>query len=129
MAGQRTFVDLNWNLEIHPKTKDVMKVYDANAVIASVKHLVLTEFYGRPHHPEIGTGVAGALFEPWSPVISKAIELTIEDVIGNHEPRASISGIDVRFDPGNKTYLVTISLYLNAMMQEITVDIILEKAR
>lgn len=126
---QRTFSDLNWDLEIHPATNDVLRVYDANAIKASVKHLVLTEFYGRPFHPEIGSSVAGLLFEPWSPIVDRAVEISIEDIINNHEPRATVNLVSVEFDDKTHTYKVTVHFYMNALMQEATVDLLLERAR
>ena len=129
MPARRTFSDVNWNLETHPITQDVMKVYDANAVKAAVKHLVITEFYGRPFHPEIGSSVAGLLFEPWSPIINKAVEVTVKDIINAHEPRATVQKVEAEFDDSTNTYRVTVNFWMNALMQEATADILLERAR
>ena len=36
----------------------------------SVRNLVNTNFYERPFHPELGSGVRQLLFEPFTPVTS-----------------------------------------------------------
>ena len=59
MPKNKTFSDLDFSFTAHPATGDIMRVYDVNAVKASIKHLVLTEFYGRMFHPEIGSSAAG----------------------------------------------------------------------
>lgn len=129
MPNQRTFTDINFNLEVHPATGDVLKVYDLNAVKESVKHLVLTEFYGRPFHPEIGNSSAGILFELWSPIVAEAIKVTISDVIEANEPRASVEEVRVAFDDANSQVYVEIDLYLFALMQPATVDMVLKRVR
>jgi len=35
---------------------------DIQAVKRSVRNLILTQYYEKPFHPEIGSGVRGALF-------------------------------------------------------------------
>lgn len=129
MANNRVYTDIDFNLERNPITNDVLRVYDLNAIKASVKSLVLTEFYGRPFHPEIGSAVAGLLFENWSPIVDVAVEETIKDIITNHEPRATVESVTAQFDDASNTFRVTINLYLHALMQEATVDIILDRAR
>ena len=126
---KQTFSDIDFNLERHPESNDVLKLYDANAVKASIKHLVLTNFYGRPFHPEIGSSVYGLLFEPWSPVIGKACEQTIRDVIEDYEPRATIQSVNVSFDDSNNQLNVSVGFSINALLQELTVDFILDRIR
>ena len=67
---------------------DVNKVTDIEAVKRSVRNLVLTNFYEKPFHPEIGSGVRDMLFENMSPVTAVVLARKVEDVIENFEPRA-----------------------------------------
>ena len=39
------------------RSKDVNKLVDVQAVKRAVRNLVLTNFYEKPFHPEIGSGV------------------------------------------------------------------------
>jgi phage baseplate assembly protein W len=129
MPTARVFIDIDFNLTIHPSSGDVLKVYDVNAIKQSVKSLVRTEFYGRPFHPEIGSSVAGLLFENWSPFLDEAVKTTIKDVVDSNEPRASVEDVRTQFDPSSNSYNVEIDLYLYALMQAATVDIILKRIR
>jgi len=129
MPTERTFSDVNFNLDIHPDTKDVLKVYDLESVKASVRHLVLTEFYGRPFHPEIGSSVAGLLFENPGPMIAEAIATTVTDVVEGNDPRAEVTAVRVDFDIDNNRIAVEIDLYLFALMQAATVDLVLKRVR
>lgn len=129
MANQKIFSDLDFSFTASPQTGDVLRVYDLNAVKASVKHLVLTEFYGRPFHPEIGSSVAGLLFENWSPLLDKAIQATVTDIIKDHEPRAEVLEVRANFDHTTSTYYVEVDLFLKGLMQEVTIDFLLERAR
>lgn len=129
MAKERIFSDIDFNLDIHPVTGDVIKVFDKDAVLASVKNLVLTEFYGRPFHPEIGSSVAGLLFEPFTPIVGEAIRITIEDVINAHEPRAEVEDVLVEFNERTNSLRVTIDVYLRALMQAASVDVVIERVR
>ena len=129
MPTNRIFSDVDFSFTAHPTTGDVMRVYDVTAIKAAVKHLVLTEFYGRPFHPEIGSSVAGLLFENWSPLLDKAVETTITDIIKSEEPRAEVMEVRAKFNPGTLTYYVEVDLFLKALMQEVSVEFLLERAR
>lgn len=129
MPSKRTFSDIDFNLAIHPDSGDVLRVYDLNAIKQSVRALVLTEFYGRLFHPEIGSSVGGLLFEPWSPVVDEAIKTTVRDVVQSHEPRAKVEDVRAEFDERTNTYRVQVDLWLFALLQAATVDIILKRIR
>lgn len=129
MPSNRTFSDIDFNLQLHPASKDVLKVYDLESVKQSVKHLVMTEFYGRPFHPEIGSSVSGLLFDNWSPTVAQAIERTITDVIKGNEPRAEVSAVRAEFDDSNSIVRAEVDVYLYALMQAATIDIILKRVR
>lgn len=129
MPTKRTYTDLNFNLERHPASQDVLRVYDLNAVKASIRHLILTEFYGRPFHPEIGSSVNTLLFENWSPLVDFAVKEAVKTTIANHEPRAEVKDVRTQFDDSSNTYRVEIDVYLYALMQETTIDFILQRAR
>lgn len=129
MPTERTFTDIDFNLTVHPASKDVLRVYDLDSVKAAVKNLVLTEFYGRPFHPEIGSSVAGLLFEPWSPILVLAIETTVKDVVEGNDPRVQVEEVRVQFDEGSNTLYVEIDIWLFALMQAATVDLVLKRVR
>jgi len=129
MPRERTYTDIDFDLTLNATTQDIYKVYDLNAVKQSVKNLVLTNFYGRPFHPEIGSSIRGLLFENWSPIVEFAMKENIKAVIDSFEPRADVVDVRCSFDDKSNTLYVEVDLYLYALMQEATVDFVLERAR
>ena len=83
------------------RSKDVNKLVDVQAVKRAVRNLVLTNFYEKPFHPEIGSGVRGMLFELATPLTAIALSQAIEDVINNYEPRAIINFVNVNLSDRN----------------------------
>ena len=57
------FADLPLDFIAHPNTKDIRPITDLQAIRQAVKILVLSNFYDRPFHPELGANVTRYLFE------------------------------------------------------------------
>ena len=111
------------------RSKDVNKLVDVQAVKRAVRNLVLTNFYEKPFHPEIGSGVRGMLFELATPLTAIALSQAIEDVINNYEPRAIINFVNVNLSDRN-SYDVTISFAVNNAPTELVyLSFILETLR
>ena len=111
------------------RSKDVNKLKNIQAVKRSVRSLVLTNFYEKPFHPEIGSGVRGMLFELATPLTAIALSQAIEDVINNYEPRAIINFVNVNLSDRN-SYDVTISFAVNnAPTELVDLSFILETLR
>ena len=89
----RKFKDIDLDFGRHPVTNDVNVVEDAIAIKRSVRNLVLTNFYERPFHPELGCGIRGLLFENFNPVNSMFLKRKIEECLVNNEPRIELTGI------------------------------------
>lgn len=128
--SSQIFKDLNLNFARHPVTGDIGKLKDVEAVKRSVRNLVNTSFYERPFHPEIGSDVRKALFEPVSPIVANVIARHIEDTIVNFEPRVELSNIICTGDIDRNEYNVTIEFYIQNIPSELqTVDLFLERLR
>jgi phage baseplate assembly protein W len=93
LPSTRTFNDIDLDFGRHPVTNDVNVVEDAIAIKRSVRNLVLTNFYERPFHPELGCGIRGLLFENFNPVNSMFLKRKIEECLVNNEPRIVLTGI------------------------------------
>ena len=89
-------------------SKDISKLTDFTAVKRSVRNLVLTNFYEKPFHPEIGSGVRDILFEPMTPLTAHVLTRKIEEVIENFEPRAILVGVRATPNLYNNEYNVAI---------------------
>ena len=93
-------------------SKDISKLTDFTAVKRSVRNLVLTNFYEKPFHPEIGSGVRDILFEPMTPLTAHVLTRKIEEVIENFEPRAILVGVRATPNLDNNAYNVAIEFYV-----------------
>ena len=111
-------------------SKDVSKVTDFVAVKRSVRNLVLTNFYEKPFHPEIGSGVRDILFEPMTPISAYILTMKIEVAIENYEPRVRLVGVRALPDIDNNSYNVTLEFYVvNAPTELVNMEVLLERLR
>lgn len=125
----RTFVDLDLNFLRHPVTGDLSLKYDATAIKAAVKNLVMTRHYERSFHSEIGTNVPDLLFDLSGPSLSLRLKKSIEEVINNYEPRASVISIDVDYPSDSNSVSISINFRIVNTEAPLTVDLILERTR
>ena len=109
---------------------DVNRITDVEAVKRSVRNLVLTNFYEKPFHPEIGSGVRDMLFENMSPLTAVVLAKKVEDVIENFEPRARLIGVRALPNLDRNEYEVTIEFFVvNTPTELIDMTIFLEVLR
>lgn len=125
----RTFSDLDLNFLIHPVKKDINKKLDGNAVIASIKNLVLTNYYERPFQPGLGSNLRRLLFEQIEPITSSLIQREIEEVINNFEPRARLVRVIVEPNIDSNAYNVEVAFTLVNVTSPIIVKILLQRIR
>ena len=93
----KIFSDIDFTFTKKPVTGDIALSYDNQAVIRSVRNLVLTNHYERPFNPELGSSVSALLFEPCTSLSAKNVEKEIQNVLSNYEPR--IDNVQVRATP------------------------------
>ena len=126
----RQWTDLDLVFGKKATSKDISKVTDIQAVKRSIRNLVLTNFYEKPFHPEIGCGVRGLLFELMDPLTSYAIAKQIEITVENFEPRARLIGVRANPNLDRNEYEVTIEFYVvNAPTELVDLTIFLERLR
>jgi phage baseplate assembly protein W len=108
----KIYSDIDFTFTKKPVTADVALSYDQQAVIRSVRNLLLTRYYERPFNPDLGSNIDALLFEMVSPLTSSALETEIRNTIENYEPRARISDLVVNAMPDNNAYEITLSFTL-----------------
>ena len=126
----RQYKDLDLFFAKKSGSKDIRKITDILAVKRSVRNLVLLNFYEKPFHPEIGSGIRDMMFENMSPITAFALTKKIEDVIENFEPRVRL--ISVRADPNldRNEYEVTIEFFVvNTPTELVDLTVFLEVLR
>ena len=126
----RQYRDLDLIFSKKQGSDDVNKVTGVESVKRSVRNLVLTNFYEKPFHPEIGSGVRDMLFENMSPVTAVVLARKVEDVIENFEPRARLVGVRALPNLDRNEYEVTIEFFVvNAPTELVDMTVFLEVLR
>jgi phage baseplate assembly protein W len=125
----KLYSDIDFTFTKKPVTADVALSYDNQAVIRSVRNLLLTKYYERPFNPDLGSNLDDLLFEMVSPITSAAIENEIRNTIDNFEPRAKISDLVVSERPDQNSYDITITFYIENATLPTTVTLLLERNR
>ena len=126
----RQYRDLDLFFSKKQGSDDVNKVTDIEAVKRSVRNLVLTNFYEKPFHPEIGSGVRDMLFENMSPITASVLTKKVEDVIENFEPRARLTSVSALPNLDRNEYEVTIEFFVvNAPTELVDMTVFLEVLR
>tara|TARA_R110002020_G_C16179315_1_gene764691 strand:+ start:255 stop:704 length:450 start_codon:yes stop_codon:yes gene_type:complete len=126
----RQYRDLDLFFTKKSGSDDISKITDIEAVKRSIRNLVLTNFYEKPFHPEIGSGVRSILFENMTPITAIVLARKVEDVIENFEPRARL--ISVRSLPNldRNEYEVTIEFFVvNTPTELVDMTVFLEVLR
>lgn len=110
-------------------TGDINKKLDVNAVKQSMKNLILTELMERPFQPDLGSALAGLLFENASMFTTDRIKITLETLLKNFERRAKINSIDVEPEIDNNRYGVIINFYVIGINEPQELEVKLERIR
>jgi phage baseplate assembly protein W len=135
-SKRSTFIykDLNLYFTRNPVTSDVSIVTDVQDIKRAVRNIVLLNPGEKPFHPEIGTGIRGALFENFTPPILQAMRDRIEAVVRRYEPRVTVQSVSFN-DPDsqgmdNNELRCQISFVINNAPQIIEeVDLMLQRVR
>ena len=125
----RIYSDIDFTFTKKPVTADVALSFDTQAVIRSIRNLLLTRHYERPFNPDLGSNIDAMLFEMISPLTATSLEREIQNVIENYEPRARVDSIVVFAQPDNNAYNVTITFYIENATLPTTVTLLLERNR
>jgi phage baseplate assembly protein W len=123
------FKDFDLAFSAHPNTKDLVKKRDDDAIRQSIKNLILTNYYERPFHSEIGSPVRSLLFELATPLTAHTMRRGILDVIENFEPRVRIENIDVNLNDDNNSCDISIDYTVIGLQTISRIDITLERTR
>ena len=127
--NSRRYRDIDLNFARNPVTNDIVKIEDVNAVKRSVRNLIQTNFYERPFHPELGSGVRDLLFENFTPLTRVFLQRKIEEVITNFEPRVSLESIRIDQDQDNNRLVCDIYFYVQGVTDPVVVTTFLQRLR
>ena len=126
---KKIYSDIDFTFTKRPVIGDIAISYDSQAVVRSIRNLLLTKHYEKLFNPAIGSNLDMLLFENSSPLTAASLENEIRDVIGNFEKRATLQYVTVKAKPDDHAYEVSISFYIENATIPTTVNLILERNR
>ena len=129
-VAKKYFTDLDLKFGANPVTRDVNLKSDSDAIRRAVKNLVLTDNFERPFKPGIGANIRGLLFELTGDDLVDEIELRIQKLLRNFEPRIDNIKIVASEDTLDSNE-VAVSIYydINNDPRPQQLDIILNRIR
>jgi phage baseplate assembly protein W len=128
-TNKTTWSDISAIFGINPLTGDIPLVTDINAVKFAMKCLVLTNYYERPFHSEIGSPISRMLFENITDVLIITLRQGLANLINTYEPRVNLIDIIVIPSPDNNFIYITIYFSLKNTTKQLQLDIALERTR
>ena len=126
---KKIYSDLDLTFNRTPVKNDVALSYDDQAIIRSVRNLLLTNFYERPFQPNLGSNINKLLFEPVNSLTSGNLKEDIRNVITNYEPRVGIDEIVVTPNEDENAYTITLQFYIGNNTSPTTINLVLERSR
>ena len=126
---QKLYSDIDFTFTKRPVVGDVALSYDQQAVIRSIRNLLLTNHFERPFNPQLGSNIDALLFEPSSPLTASLLENDIKTTIQNFEPRARLNEVTVTASEDQNAYNVYLSFYVENATLPTTVTLLLERNR
>jgi len=123
------YSDFLADLVPHPVSKDVLRFVNEQAVIRSVKNIILTDKGERLYQPSLGSDIKRMLFEPMLPASAELISQYIQEAIQLHEPRAKVLDLAVEPDYNNNLYKVSMTFMIINKEDPVTLNITLDRVR
>ena len=108
----KSFRDFSLTFEKNAVTDDVLSLKDEAAIKASVKNIVMYNWYEKPFDYKFGGNIIGLLFENHTPALEQEIAENLEECINFHEPRVTVYDVITDFEPDNNSLDVSISYFI-----------------
>lgn len=125
----QSYSDFTTDMTPHPVSLDIVKFVDENAVIRSVRNLLMTNRYERLYQPTIGTDIRKMLFEPINSTTAQNISDFVKNTIYDFEPRAKLLNVSVIPDEDGNRYVVGVSIMVINKQDPISFNITLDRIR
>ena len=93
----KSFRDFSLTFEKNAVTNDILTLQNEAAIKASVKNIILYNFYEKPFDPAFGGNVIGLLFENYTPNDAQKIKRRLKKAINTYEPRVAVYEIKTKW--------------------------------
>lgn len=126
----RKFKDISLSFIRNPVTNDILSLNDADAIKKSVVNLVRTRIGERFFNPLVGTNIENSVFELQSVPLARSLQIDIENLLENFEPRINLSSVEVNYPEYSNELNIIISYdIIGLAIPTQTVDFILQPTR
>lgn len=125
----KVFKDFDLSFSKNPVTNDISLKTDVNAINQSIKSLLNTNFYERFFQPKLGSNIKKILFEPADVITISDLKQAISDTISNHEPRVTISSIEIQDQSDRNAYFIRLIYKINNKEEPVVLSVVLERLR
>lgn len=125
----RTFVDIDASFTPNPVTGDLAVRTDDQAIKFAIRSLIMTNYYERPFHSNIGSPVSALMFNNMGPNFKTILKQSITDTINNFEPRVDVLDVKVDESPDNNRVYISIIFKIKNTERPIEVGLTLTRTR
>lgn len=123
------YSDFTNNFSLNPQTGYLAMVTNEQAVINSIRNLILTNKFERLYQPNVGSKIQALLFDLNDPTTHDLLTKTITETINNFEPRARQVGVSVDQVLDSEQVSITIAFTMLNIVQPIAFSLILKRVR
>lgn len=123
------YSDFLSNLNPHPVSGDITRFVNEQAVIRSIKNLIMTNRGERLYQPTIGSNIRKMLFEPMGSAAATEIASLVRETIEQHETRARLLDIQVLPQYEQNRYVVNITIIIINKSDPVNFNITLTRVR
>tara|TARA_Y100000114_G_scaffold143625_1_gene151353 strand:+ start:2128 stop:2574 length:447 start_codon:yes stop_codon:yes gene_type:complete len=128
-AKRKEYRDLDLSLTLHPIRKDITPLRDDEAIRNSIRNLLSTNRFERPFQPNLAGNLKDLLFEPATQLIEVSMQMSIESVLVEHEPRIKLIGVASTFNEAQNAYSINVKYIIKDLDQVDEVDVKLRRLR
>ena len=113
------YSDFDTQFRANPVTKDVVKKTNENSIKQSLRLLLMTSFYDRKWHPEIGCNLNEVLFNQLDDYLLFTTGESVKNLIGRYEPRVEVLDVVCKVSDIN-AYIVEIIITYKILVTDET---------
>ena len=103
------FKDISLSFLRHPVTNDISTLRDEDAIKKSVMNLIRTQVGERFFNSLLGSNIEGSIFELATDDLLDPLQIEIETVINNFEPRVVLRKVEVNPRPDENALNISIN--------------------
>ena len=117
----REFKDISLSFDVHPITKDITVLKNADAIKKSLRNIIQTIQGERFFNPTFGSEIASSLFDFVDIGSAAVLEELIRIAIRNEEPRVSVEGYpNIEVIPKIDDNGFEVTIYFDIIGQELS---------